>query len=80
MIFLFLLYVLLIFLSMWVTSSTLLLFFSGATHPNMAFGSHHKEEISLERSEGKGILGRCFYRPIVTSLGALSTASFLEKS
>lgn len=41
---------------------------------------HQKKGMPLEKSEGKDILGRCFCRPIVTLLGTLNTASFLEKS
>ena len=78
---LFLPYLLLKFLSMWVTSSTHLpIIFSGATNPNIAFGPHHKEGMSLERSEGKDILGRSFYRPILRPLEALSTETCSEKS
>lgn len=65
---------------MWVAGSTHLPFCSGAIDSDMALGLHHKEGVSLERSMGQDILGRCFYRPIVMPLGVLSTASFLEKS
>lgn len=77
--FLFLLHLLLTF-SMWVAGSTHLPFCSGAIDSDMALGLHQKEGVSLERSMGQDILGRCFCRPIVMPLGVLRTASFLEKS